>query len=133
VKHEDGEDFGPPPDTEAIAELLAERYPIGQGERVEVTARTEPTAGLQVVLHAGKNRYAIIVDYLRGAGERDPWMLTADALDALFGTFLESDRAYRDLPQGGDVEYEGAFFRVEVERAVPELAGEADRLLGEKH
>lgn len=118
------------PDGAMIAELLCERYPLRRGETLTVAVNRsehEMTARLD----AGRDIYTIRVRYLRGAGERDLWMLVADALDGLFGMFIESDRAHRFLPTGDDVEYEGAFFRVRVEREVPALSEEADRLLGE--
>lgn len=126
------EGFSLHPDTDAIRELLLERYPLRKGDRLEVSARSEPLRGLFLSLTSGKERFDIGVEILRGVGRRDPWMLTADALDALFGTFIENDRAYRDLPSGDDVEYEGAFFRVHIERSVPELVDAATRILGDK-
>lgn len=90
----------------------------------------EGLPGLELMLDAIEHRYRISVRYLRGAGpERDPWLLMADALDALYGTFAESGRAYRELPEGSDVEYEGAYFSVEVEHTSPHLDALADAVL----
>lgn len=122
--------IGPPPDCDAIAELLVERYPIRRGEQLVVRPRVRPAAGLALELSGPRDRYSITVEYLRGANGRDVWMLLADALDGLFGMLQESERAHRELPAGTDVELDGAFFRVEVERAAPDLEAEADRLLG---
>ncbi|MCK6551477.1 hypothetical protein L6R52_36915 [Myxococcota bacterium] len=122
-------ELGPPPDVEVLAELLTERYPIKKTETLRITSTIDPVAGLVLTLDAGRDRFVIGLHYLRGAGRRDPWLLLVDALDALYGTFLESNRAYRELPQGSDVEFDGAFFRVEVERLVPELSARADRML----
>ena len=123
------EDYGPPPDTEAIAELLAERYPLAKGEKVTVSAKEDPLIGLAAALDAARDRYEIALEYLRGAGERDPWMVLTDALDALYGTLIENGRDYRDLPTGSDVEYEGATFRVRVAHDLPELSRQADAIL----
>lgn len=122
-------DLGPPPDTDLMAELLAERYPIRRDEKIAVATATDPAPGLLLTLDSAKDRFEIGVHYLRGADGRDRWVLLTDALDALFGTFIESDRAYRDLPQGTDVEYSGAFFRVDVEHKRPDLDLRADRML----
>jgi hypothetical protein len=94
-----------------------------------VTTERDPRPSLLLSLESGKDLYTIGVEYAGGANGRDVWMLIADALDALFGTFIEAGRAYRDLPAGNDVEYEGARFNVTVDRTIPELAKEADRLL----
>lgn len=123
--------YGPPPDGGDLAELLGERYTVKKGEKIAVTTSDDPLPAMTVVLEGGRDRYEIALEYLRGAGQRDPWMVLADAMDSLFGTLLESGRAYRDLPQGDDVEYEGAYFRVRVARDVPELSIKADRILGE--
>jgi hypothetical protein len=133
VRDEEREDHGPPPDAEAIAELLAERHTLKKGDQVTVETLEDPLPGLIARLDSGRDRYEIAIEYLRGAGERDAWMLLSDALDALFGTFIESGLAYRDLPTGDDVEYEGGFFRVRVTRDIPELSLKADRLLGESN
>jgi hypothetical protein len=128
---EQDRDYGPAPDTEAIAELLSERYPIKKDERI--TAETSTSKDSQplvtVTLTSGRNIYLITVEYLRGAGERDAWEMVVDAADALFGTLIENGRDYRELPQGSDVEYDGAFFRVEASREVPDLSDKADQLL----
>lgn len=122
--------YGEPPDTDAIAELLAERYPLKKEERLAVDATARETMpGLTLTLTSGRNVYTIEVEYRRGAGDREVWMVVTDALDALFGTFMENGRAHRDLPIGSDVEYEGAFFRVEATREVPDLSDKADQLL----
>jgi hypothetical protein len=118
-----------PPDVDAVAELIAERYPVKKGDRLTVRALINPLMALELMLDSGSDRYTICVAYLRGAGHRDPWMVTADALDAMFGMFIESGRAYRDLPAGDGVEYEGAYLRVTVEHSVPELVARADGML----
>ena len=126
--HQDEPRWGAPPDEEMIAELLVERFPIAKGERVTVHIDEEGHA-VGLTMTSGKNVYRIRVDYVRGAGSRDPWFLLVDALDNLFGTFIESNRAYRELPSGVDIEFEGAFFRVTVERDVPELDRIAKQIL----
>lgn len=112
-----------------IAELLVERYPIRPKERVSVRVTEDPLPRLDLVLESDRDRYEIGVQYLRGRDGRDVWLLLADALDGLFGTLIESDRAYHDIPAGSDVELDGAFFRVEVSRTIPELVKQADLLL----
>jgi hypothetical protein len=127
---DEGADPGVPPDAPAIAELLVERYSIPATDRLSVEVIDDPESpGLALTLERGKDRYQIRIEYLRGRAGRDVWMLLADALDALFGTLIESDRAYRDLPTGSDVEFVGAFFRVDVQRTIPELIARADHLL----
>jgi hypothetical protein len=119
---------GKAPEPEGVAELLRERYPLKKSDRLSIAVEAVPLA-LRLTLESGRDRYEIAVSYVRGANGRDPWMLTADALDSLYGSFIESGRAYRDLPVGDDVEFDGAFFAVTIERTIPELAHEADRLL----
>jgi hypothetical protein len=126
---DEGEDPGEAPDTELMADLLRERYPIAKSDKLTITARTSPLLGLSLVLESGRERFEIVIEYLRDAGTRDRWSLLADALDALYGSFLESGRAYRDLPRGDDVEFGGAYFRVDATRTVPELVQAADRIL----
>jgi hypothetical protein len=126
--NEDEPRWGEAPDEELIVELLAERYPIAKGERVSVEVDAEERS-VALALLDGKNVYRIRVEYLRGAGSRDPWSLLVDALDSLFGTLIESNRAYRVLPSGDDVEFADAFLRVTVERAVPDLDRMAKQIL----
>lgn len=124
--------IGPPPDGEAIAELLTERHSTRAGDRVTVWSRATPRPALAVALESGRDRYEIELEYVEGAAGREIWMILADALDALFGTLVESGRAYRDLPAGEGVEFEGATFDVRVEHTIPELSRAADELLGER-
>jgi hypothetical protein len=123
--------WGEPPSGEMIAELLVERFPIGEGESLSVDV-SEEDRSIALEMNTPRHRYRIRLDYLRGAGSRDPWFVMVDALDALFGTFIESDRAYRDLPTGEDVEFEDAVFRVRVEHDMPEMDRIADQVLKEK-
>lgn len=111
-----------------IAELLMERYPIEKGEGLSVSVDPEEHS-IALSMNAGRHHYLIRVDYLKSGGVRDPWFLMVDALDNLFGMFIESKRAYRDLPSGSDVEFDGAFFRVTVEHAMPEVERMADQIL----
>jgi len=123
--------WGEPPSGEMIAELLVERFPIEKGESVGVTVDEEGRA-LALEMNAGRHRYRIRIEYLRGAGSRDPWFVMVDALDNLFGTFIESGRAYRELPIGDDVEFEDAVFRISIEHEMPEMDRIADQILKEK-
>ncbi len=116
------------PDADLIAELLTERYPIEKGERLRVEI-DEPEHAALLTLDTERRLYRIRVEYLRGAKDRDPWLLIVDAVDSLFGTLIESNRAYRDLPTGDDVEFDGAFFRVRVEHEMPEMDRIADQIL----
>lgn len=116
------------PDPAEVTRLLTERYALGPADRLSVSIQ-DPEIALTVTLVADRDRYEFELAYLRGAPE-DPWRAVVDAADALFGTFIENERTYRDLPTGDDVEHGGAFFRVRIERKLPELEREADRLLG---
>lgn len=120
------DDAGPHPDV--IARLLLERYSIRAGERVRVDVNPERMA-MTVVLSDDKHRISLTVAYLRGSDQADPWMRVADAVDALFGMLVESDRDYRALPDGADVEHGGAFFHVHVEHEIPQLERLADQIL----
>ena len=120
--------WGEPPSEEMIAELLEERFPIEKGERLSVSIDPEEH-DVTLTMIAGRHRYVFRVAYLRAAGSRDPWFLMIDALDNMFGTFIESNRAYRELPSGTDVEFDGAFFRVTVEHTMPEMERIADQIL----
>lgn len=120
--------WGQAPDGDVIAELLRERYPVEPGASVAVAVDEEERA-LTLTMIAGRHQYALRLAYLRGAKDRDPWLLMADALDNLFGSFLESGRRYRELPQGSDVEFAGAFFSVSVEHTQPALDRLAEQIL----
>ncbi|MCA9552233.1 MAG: hypothetical protein KC933_19500 [Myxococcales bacterium] len=122
------EDWGEAPHGDVIARLLAQRYPILPTERLTVDV-LEAERGLKLVLFDRRHRYTIGVKYQAGLRGREGWMLLADALDALFGTFMESGRQHRDLPAGVDVEYEGALLQVDVERDLPEVTKLANQLL----
>lgn len=123
--------WGVPPVPDVVARLLRERWSIPAEERLAVEV-DESTGALSLDLGAGRVVYRLRVQYQAGAtGEDDPWMLMADALDALLGELEEQGRAHRTLPSGDGVEFRGARFRVEVERLVPELVRVADRLLGQ--
>lgn len=124
--------WGAPPDADELSALIKERYPLRKGERSRAWVDLE-TRSVAVTLDAGRHHYRIAVTYRRGAGrQRDPWLLMVDAVDALYGTFVENERTYRELPFGEDVEFDGAFFKVDVEHSVPELSKIADQLLEEK-
>lgn len=118
--------WGEAPVPDVLAALLAERYPLEEEERFEAEVRER---GLACTLRAPHHAIRIQIDYAAGARSRDPWVLLVDALDALVGQLIESGRAHRELPTGTGVEYEGAQFRVLVEKEVPELGALADRWL----
>lgn len=128
MSQEQEPNWGEAPDGDLIAELLRERYPLEPGESLAVETNEEERA-ISLSMTAGRDVYRMRVAYLRGAGDRDPWLLMVDALDNLFGSFLESNRRYRDLPQGSGVEFAGAFFTVVVEHARPELDRLAEQIL----
>ncbi len=119
-----------PPVGDELAALLRERWRLMQAETLSVEVIEGEARALSLTLAAEQHLFRIRVAYLRGAGpDRDPWMLMADALDALLGQLLEEDRDHRALPTGSDVEYEGAVFEVHVEKQTPELDALADALL----
>jgi hypothetical protein len=123
-----------PPDPRAIEELLAERYPIPPKVRLAVGAdlhqgRPRLVVSLERVRAAGPERIRLEVLHQQGGDSR--WDATLDAFDALVGTLLEGDFAYRDLPTGDGVVHGDATFTVHVEAERPDLDRAADRLLGE--
>jgi hypothetical protein len=119
--------WGEPPVPDVLARLLRERHGLSASDRVSV----EPVdRGLSLELRSSGRCVRFELTYLRGAGpSEDPWDRIVDALDALFGQYLESGRDHRSLPTGDDVEHAGAFFRVRVESTVPELEKIADHML----
>lgn len=118
--------WGEAPIPDVMAALLAERHPLGPGERFDVDVLDR---GLGCALVAARHVVRIQIRYESGACSRDPWELLVDALDALVGQLVESDGDYRRLPIGQGVQFEGAFFSVDVEKDVPELRDLADRWL----
>lgn len=116
---------GDPPIPEVVARLLRERWGI-DARRLEVETLPD---GLGVSIDEGRSVFGIRVRYRSGAPDGDPWMLCADALDALVGTLVENDWGHRELPAGEGVAFGGALFAVDVTRSVPELQKVADRIL----
>ncbi len=96
---------------------------------LEVQLLDEPR-GLRLNARRGSRTTELAVMYRRGAKNRDPWLLTVDALDALFGMWCESGFEHRALPSGEDVRFHDAMFRVDVVHRVPELDRLADQILG---
>ena len=134
MKHDDSKQnepkWGEPPIGDVLARLLAERHPVPAGDVVSVDV---DAANRHIALkhQSRRHHYRFVVRYLRGAGpERDPWMLMVDALDALYGTFVEQG-SHLGLPTGPNVEHEAAFFSVGIDHSVPELEKLADQLLGD--
>lgn len=124
-------DLYEPPHGDVIARLLSERYPLAPGEKL--TVEVDPKVPVvELALWDSRQRYALKVGHRSGGSGEDPWMLAVDALDALFGQLIDTGRAYRDLPTGLDVEYQGVSFEVEVEHSFPEVERLAEQLL-EKH
>ena len=120
-------DWGEPPHPDVIARLLRERYPIEANEKLRVEF-DEAEGQMRLLLWSARDRWQIDVRYEDG-GDDSPWMLMADALDALFGSFVESGRSHRDLPAGANVEYGGALFTVQVQYDLPEVSRLADQML----
>jgi hypothetical protein len=118
--------WGDPPVPDVLAKLLAERYPLAEGERFDVEVLDDAIA---CTLVAPSHQIRVRIRYESGARSRDPWELLVDALDALVGQLVESGRRHRELPVGPGVEWDGARFTVEVEKDVPELRDLADRWL----
>lgn len=116
------------PHGDVIARLLAERYPIAPGERLQVEVDPHhPEVSLR--LWDDRRRYELRVAYQQGEEGADPWLAAVDALDALFGQLIDSDRDYRTLPTGPGIEYEGAQFMVQVRHRRPEVDRLAEQLL----
>lgn len=123
--------WGEPPIPDVLARLLRERWSIPKADRLTADVHGDEGA-LSVELTSGRSTFRIRVTYRAGAGSgNDPWMLLADAVDALVGQLQESGHDHRALPAGEGVAFQGATFRVEVEKTVPELQRLADRLLGD--
>ncbi len=121
-----------PPKAEAVAKLLRQRYPIGTQESLLARALKDPP-GWTLLLKGPEHHYEITIRYLRSENGGEPWGLVSDALDALFGSLIESGRNYRGLPTGEEIRFKEALFSVSVAHRMPSLEAEADRLLGENH
>jgi hypothetical protein len=120
-------DWGPPPDPEEIAELIAERYGVEPPGNLSGAVKGDC---LEMRLTHAPREYRILVEYMEGASEEeDPWHLMAVAADALIGMLIESGFAYRELPIGRGIQFENALFAVEVECTRPDLVAQADALL----
>ncbi len=120
--------WGEPPHPDVIARLLAERYTVRPGEKLRVDL-DEQDGSMCVHLWDARHRWRITVRWEAGGTPESPWMLIADALDALFGTFIESGRNVRVLPAGSGVEHQGVYFEVTAEHDLPEVSKLADQLL----
>lgn len=120
--------WGEPPHPDVIARLLGERYALRPGDKLRVEV-SEDVGRIAAHLWDARHRWQISVRWEAGGAPESPWMLMADALDALFGSFLESGRQARELPVGSGVEHRGVYFEVEVEHDLPEVAKLADQLL----
>ncbi len=121
--------WGDPPHPDIIARLLGERHPVQPGEKLRVDVE-EKEGRITVHLWNARHRWRIGVRWQAGRAPDGPWMLMADALDALFGSLIESNRDARALPVGEGVEYQGAHYDVQVQHDVPEATKLADQLLG---
>lgn len=119
--------WGDAPVPDVLARLLRERYGLPGADVLNVDVTDE---GLALNLEAGGRTTRLEVTYLRSEDvEVDPWDRVVDAVDALFGQWLEAGRDHRALPIGDDVEHEGAFFRVRIESKVVALERLADQIL----
>lgn len=125
------EGWGDPPHPDIIARLLGERHPIQTGEKLRVDV-LEKEGRIAAHLSSPRHRWQISVRWQAGGAGQSPWMLMADALDALFGSLIESQRDARALPTGEGVEYQGVHYEVEVQHDVPEATKLADQLLAGK-
>lgn len=124
----------PPPDDDALAELLGERYSL---EQIAIDAKIRndrPCLVASIDRRRGpkkeRRRYVITVTHVDGGEPDVGWDLVVDALDALVGTLVESDYAHRDLPAGDGVSFQDGVFSVQVEALRPDLEAEAARILG---
>lgn len=121
-------EWGEAPIGEDIAHFLKERWRHDPGDRVSVEV-DEVARCLRCRLVKARDRFDLSVSYRRGARQRDPWMLMADTLDALYGLLEESGYAHRELPQGADVEHLDAFFAVSIEKTAPDIEALANQWL----
>lgn len=126
------QDHDDPPDTEAIAELLTERYAIERSFKVSVE---RPSSDKRLILRidrprrGGRQADRLEIE-LAEAGGAVTWDLLVDALDALAGTLVESGYAHRELPAGPDVTFGDGIFFVRVDYIRPDLEQQAETLLG---
>jgi DNA-binding helix-hairpin-helix protein with protein kinase domain len=119
--------WGDPPIPEVLVRLLRERHPFSGDAAIEAELLDDP-GGLAVTITTGPMQVELRVRYLRGAGTEDPWMLLADAVDALVGSWLEAEGDPRVLPQG-EASMGSATFTVDVQRRNLELERLADQWL----
>lgn len=113
---------------EVVIQLLRQRYPLHPDDELSLTFDAK-YPDLTLKLENPRHRYSFRVAHRSGAPAEDPWQLTLDAADALFGQFLESGRDYRNLPSGPDLAFQNARFFVEVSHVMPEMERLADQLL----
>lgn len=125
-----------PPDPTSVAALLRERWSVPPSADLTVQEREREgrprlVVRLERARRRGVDRIELDVTHLRGGAPDQVWDRLVDAVDALVGSLVESGYAYRELPTGSDVEYEGSVLWVEVTRARPDLEAQADALLTE--
>ncbi len=118
------------PDGAMVASLITERWSIDPSETVTIDI-DGATHRIGLTLTGPRHRYQWWIALEEAPPAADPWALLVDALDALFGQFIESERDYRALPSGPGVAFMGATFDVTVEHRVPEVEKLADRLLAD--
>lgn len=124
------------PDPTSVAALLRERWSIPAPadltvEEREREGRPRLVVRIERARRQGTDRIELDVTHLRGGEPAKVWDHLVDAVDALVGTLVESGYAYRELPTGSDVEYEGSVLWVEVTRARPDLEAQANAILTE--
>ncbi len=123
----DDQDQTEAPSAQELASALQARYPR---PTEELTVKVDPARdALELNLRAEGHVYRLEVRYQMGAEQKDRWSLLVDALDSLYGSFIESDLSPRSVPQGPNVEFRGAQLIVRLDHSVPDLEAQADALL----
>lgn len=102
-------------DSSELTRRLRQTHPPRDGWELEVSVETDP-ATVAVHLREGQYRHAILVTYLRGGPQgSNVWSQMYDTAVALYGMLLENKLNSRDLPQGDEVGFNGATYRVVIE------------------
>ncbi len=122
---------GQAPSAEVLTSALRARHPLPASTEA-LNVKVDPARdALELNLRAEGHVYRLEVRYQSGAEREDRWPLMVDALDSLLGRFVESGFSTRSVPQGPNVEFQGAQLIVRLDHSVPELEALADALLAQ--